>query len=79
MQVSVSFDIIFIIQHYVLYPAKKPYKLVTTGEDEDQIREHLVRPSDESPPENVWNLIWFIMYIQRSMNIESERPLPGML
>ncbi|CAL5191678.1 unnamed protein product [Lathyrus oleraceus] len=51
--VSVSFDIIFIIQHYVLYPAKKPYKLVTTGEDEDQIREHLVRPSDESPPENV--------------------------
>ncbi|XP_058739437.1 cystinosin homolog [Vicia villosa] len=51
--VSVSFDIIFIIQHYVLYPAKKLSKLVTTGDDEDQTREHLVRPSDESPPENV--------------------------
>ncbi|CAJ2669707.1 unnamed protein product [Trifolium pratense] len=52
--VSVFFDIIFIIQHYLLYPAKKSTKLVTTvGEDEDQIREHLVRPSDESPPENV--------------------------
>ncbi|CAI8612284.1 unnamed protein product [Vicia faba] len=51
--VSVFFDIIFIIQHYVLYAAKKPSKSVTTGDNEDQIREHLVRPSDESPPENV--------------------------
>lgn len=51
--VSVFFDIIFIIQHYVLYPDKKSSKLVTTAEDEDQIREHLNRPSDESPSENV--------------------------
>ncbi|XP_057437428.1 cystinosin homolog [Lotus japonicus] len=51
--VSVFFDIIFIIQHYVLYPAKRSSKLVTTTDDEDQIREHLVRPSDVSPPENV--------------------------
>ncbi|WJX81310.1 hypothetical protein P8452_64209 [Trifolium repens] len=52
--VSVFFDIIFIFQHYVLYSAKKSSKLVATVvEDEDQIRENLVRPSDESPPENV--------------------------
>ncbi|KAK7311097.1 hypothetical protein RJT34_08999 [Clitoria ternatea] len=51
--VSVFFDIIFIIQHFILYRGKKSSKLITTTEHEDQIREHLVRPSDQSPPENV--------------------------
>ncbi|XP_019458853.1 PREDICTED: cystinosin homolog [Lupinus angustifolius] len=52
--VSVFFDIIFILQHYVLYPGKKSSELVATPEqDDDQIREQLVRPSDQSPPENV--------------------------
>ncbi|KAG4912350.1 hypothetical protein JHK82_052935 [Glycine max] len=51
--VSVFFDIIFIIQHYVLYRGKKSSKLEITTEQEDQIREHLVKPSDQSPPENV--------------------------
>ncbi|KAG4940537.1 Cystinosin [Glycine soja] len=51
--VSVFFDIIFIIQHYVLYRGKKSSKLEITTEQEDQIREHLVRHSDQSSPENV--------------------------
>ncbi|XP_061351857.1 cystinosin homolog [Gastrolobium bilobum] len=51
--VSIFFDIIFIIQHYVLYPSKKSSKLVNSTEHEDQITQHLVRPSDQSPPENV--------------------------
>ncbi|RZB59882.1 Cystinosin-like [Glycine soja] len=51
--VSVFFDIIFIIQHYVLYRGKKSSKLEITTEQEDQIREHLVRNSDQSSPENV--------------------------
>ncbi|KAK7338501.1 hypothetical protein VNO77_19113 [Canavalia gladiata] len=51
--ISVVFDIVFIIQHYVLYRGKKSSKLETTAEPEDQIREHLVRPSDQLPPENV--------------------------
>lgn len=53
LQVSVFFDIIFIIQHYVLYRGKKSSKLEITTEQEDQIREHLVRHSDQSSPENV--------------------------
>ncbi|XP_027351732.1 cystinosin homolog isoform X1 [Abrus precatorius] len=51
--VSVFFDIIFIIQHYVLYRGQKSSKAVNTTEHEDQIREHLVRPSDQLPQENV--------------------------
>ncbi|KAL9315641.1 hypothetical protein ACSQ67_016642 [Phaseolus vulgaris] len=50
--VSVFFDIIFIIQHYVLYAGNKSSKSEITTEHEDQIREQLVRPSDLSPPDN---------------------------
>jgi len=52
LQVSVFFDIIFIIQHYVLYAGNKSSKSEITTEHEDQIREQLVRPSDLSPPDN---------------------------
>ncbi|KAI9121426.1 hypothetical protein K1719_008459 [Acacia pycnantha] len=45
--VSVSFDIFFICQHYVLYPATKDFKSVASKEPENEIKEHLVRRSDE--------------------------------
>ncbi|XP_054802175.1 cystinosin homolog [Prosopis cineraria] len=45
--VSVSFDIFFMCQHYVFYPAKKALKSVASVEPEDDIKEHLVRRCDE--------------------------------
>ncbi|KAL1352765.1 hypothetical protein HN51_016752 [Arachis hypogaea] len=51
--VSVLFDILFIIQHYVLYPtAKKGSKWVDSSEQDEQVREHLVTP-DQTAQENV--------------------------
>ncbi|MED6222695.1 hypothetical protein PIB30_066836 [Stylosanthes scabra] len=51
--ISVLFDILFIIQHYVLYPAsRKASKWVNSSEQDDQVREHLVTP-DQTPQENV--------------------------
>ncbi|XP_054802177.1 cystinosin homolog [Prosopis cineraria] len=41
--VSVSFDIFFICQHYVFYPAKKASQSAAPVEPEDEIKEHLVR------------------------------------
>ncbi|XP_028778526.1 cystinosin homolog [Neltuma alba] len=46
--VSVSFDIFFICQHYVFYPAQKGVKSVASVEPENEIKEHLVRCSDEA-------------------------------
>ncbi|XLR28219.1 hypothetical protein S83_056119 [Arachis hypogaea] len=51
--ISVLFDILFIIQHYVLYPtAKKGSKWVDSSEQDEQVREHLVAP-DQTAQENV--------------------------
>ncbi|KAJ7970716.1 cystinosin-like [Quillaja saponaria] len=49
--VSVFFDIIFICQHYVLYPHKKALKALTSPEHDEEVREQLVKSSDQ--PENV--------------------------
>ncbi|XP_054802178.1 cystinosin homolog [Prosopis cineraria] len=52
--VSVSFDIFFICQHYVFYPAKKTFKSVASVEPEDEIKEHLVQCyGDPAATENV--------------------------
>ncbi|KAK4272153.1 hypothetical protein QN277_020744 [Acacia crassicarpa] len=46
---TISFDIVFICQHYLLYPVKKGCKSVASSEDE--IKEHLVRSSDDAAAE----------------------------
>ncbi|KAI4350578.1 hypothetical protein L6164_005025 [Bauhinia variegata] len=52
--VSMFFDVIFIIQHYVLYRgARKAYKSVTSPDNEDGDRERLVKSSDQPLPEDV--------------------------
>ncbi|XAR58248.1 hypothetical protein NMG60_11026664 [Bertholletia excelsa] len=47
--VSISFDVLFILQHYVLYPAKR-----TLGSDVEKVRkEPLLKSSDDAYAENV--------------------------
>ncbi|KAL5722554.1 hypothetical protein ACHQM5_006063 [Ranunculus cassubicifolius] len=48
--VSVFFDLLFIVQHYVLYPSKGE-KIIL--EDDDEIDAPLVKPSQGSQSENV--------------------------
>ncbi|KAL5717859.1 hypothetical protein ACHQM5_010817 [Ranunculus cassubicifolius] len=48
--VSVFFDLLFIVQHYVLYPSKGEKVIL---EDDDEIDAPLVKPSQGSQSENV--------------------------
>ncbi|KAJ7974722.1 cystinosin-like [Quillaja saponaria] len=51
--VSIFFDIIFIVQHYVLYRDKKALKTLTSPEQDEENGEPIVRSSNQTLPENV--------------------------
>lgn len=51
--VSIFFDILFICQHYVLYPNKKPTPLLPSMVDEDTSEEPLVKQSDQAKLDHV--------------------------
>ena len=50
LQISIFFDLLFMLQHYVLYPGKTP---VVSQKADEESREALIAPPDRSQSEGV--------------------------
>lgn len=50
LQISIFFDLLFMLQHYVLYPGKRP---IVSQKADDKTREALIAPPDRPQSEDV--------------------------